>query len=155
MKIVTEGDFNYDYYDFVSINSDNYFIHKKGGLVYKLVNDTIKRLDKSFNHLMQTSASLFTYKSKINRYGGYGFWSDRDFITYFDFDLLEWEVLSPENSKFFPIGSHDNLYQLTNDDVYFFNGTSINPNNRIKYYYYDKAWKYNFTSKKMEISRKH
>lgn len=112
------------------------------------MNDPIKRIDKSFNHLMQSNSTLFSYKSKIYRYGGYGFWSARDFITYFDFDILEWEVINPEHSKSFPKGTFGGLHQLINDEIYFFNGQSVTPNNRVKHYFNDEVWKYNFTSKK-------
>jgi len=151
LELTIEGDFKFQDYTTLSVNSVNYFIHRKGGLVFQLKNDTIKRIDKSFNHLMQNSSNIFSYNSKILRYGGYGFWSDRNFITSFDTDIFEWLVLSAENSKEFPEGTSSGFYQLINDEVYFFNGSSVNPKDRVLNYFTDAVWKYNFTAKSWEF----
>src|SRR5690606_14710758 len=95
VKIVVDPEFEFDKYTPLLLDSTHYFVHNLGGLVYILRNDSIKRIDNSFNHKMQVSSNIFVYNSKILRFGGYGFWSARDFLTYFDSDLLEWEVVSP------------------------------------------------------------
>lgn len=148
LKLTIEDDFKFVEYETRLINSENYFIHAKGGLVYKLTNDTIKRIDKSFNHLMHVAATTFTYKNKIYRYGGYGFWSARNFITYFDSEISEWMVLTAENSKEFPEqGTFSSFHQLINDEVYFFKGQSVKNENRYEFYNNEQVWKYNFSSK--------
>jgi len=131
----------------VLVNSNYYFVHNHGGIVYKLQNDTIKRIDNSFNHKMQINSNIFVYDDKIVRYGGYGFWSARNFFTYFDTDLLEWETISPVNSKEVPKGTFDGLYILDNDNAYFFNGKSIDDFNKTEMYFNNEVWKYNFKLK--------
>ena len=131
----------------VLVNSNYYFVHTAGGIVYALQNDTIKRIDNSFNHKMQINSNIFVYDDKILRYGGYGFWSARNFFTYFDTDLLEWEALSPDNSKEVPKGTFDGLYILDKDDAYIFNGKSIDDFNKTEMYFNNEVWKYNFKLK--------
>ena len=128
----------------VLVNSNYYFVHTQGGIVYKLQNDTIKRIDNSFNHKMQINSNIFVYDDKIVRYGGYGFWSARNFFTYFDNDLLEWETISPVNSIEVPKGTFDGLYLLDKDDAYIFNGKSIDDSNKTEMYFNKEVWKYNF-----------
>jgi hypothetical protein len=137
------------------INSNQYFIHKEGGLVYKLKNDTLKRIDNSFNHLMQSGSNIFTYNSKIYRFGGYGFWSSRNFFTFFDEDLKEWEVENPVNSKIFPDGTASGLHFLDKDDLYIFNGQVMNPNDLKIEMPNNEVWKYNFIKKTWKFLGKH
>ena len=60
-----------------------YFIHGSGGMVYMIKNDTVRRVDKSFDHQMQHGACWFEHNNTAFSYGGYGFWSNRDFFTYY------------------------------------------------------------------------
>lgn len=143
IKIVVDPQFEFMGCKPVPVNSNYYFVHTAGGIVYKLQNDTIKRIDNSFNHKMQINSNIFVYDDKILRYGGYGFWSARNFFTYFDTDLLEWETISPVNSKEVPKGTFDGLYFLDNDEAYFFNGKSIDDFNKTEMYFNNEVWKYN------------
>ncbi|HCE54032.1 MAG TPA: hypothetical protein DER05_03110 [Lutibacter sp.] len=144
VKIVVGPQFGFIGAKPVLVNSNYYFVHTQGGIVYKLQNDTIKRIDNSFNHKMQINSNIFVYDDKILRYGGYGFWSARNFFTYFDTDLLEWETISPVNSKEVPKGTFDGLYILDNDNAYIFNGKSIDDFNKTEMYFNNEVWKYNF-----------
>jgi len=146
VKMIVDNDFAFKDYNPLLVNSKHYFVHFEGGFVYALHNDTIKRIDKSFNHKMQYKSNQFVYDSKILRYGGYGFWSARNFLTYFDPDLLEWETISPVNSKEVPKGTFDGLHFLDNDEAYFFNGISIDDLNKTERYFNNEVWKYNLKS---------
>ena len=128
----------------VLVNSNYFFVNTAGGIVYKLQNDTIKRIDNSFDHKMQINSNIFVYDDKIVRYGGYGFWSARNFFTYFDTDLLEWETISPVNSKEVPTGTFDGLHILDHDNAYIFNGKIIDDFNKTDMYFNNEVWKYNF-----------
>lgn len=143
VKIVVDPQFEFKYYKPLLVNSKYYFVQTGGGLVYALQNDTIKRIDNSFNHKMQINSNLFVYDAKILKYGGYGFWSARNFLTYFDTDLLEWEAISPVNSKEVPKGTFDGLYILDHDNAYIFNGKSIDDFNKTEMYFNNEVWKYN------------
>ncbi|OGS70600.1 MAG: hypothetical protein A3F91_08940 [Flavobacteria bacterium RIFCSPLOWO2_12_FULL_35_11] len=143
VKIVVDPQFEFMGCKPVLVNSNYYFVHTQGGIVYKLQNDTIVRVDNSFNHKMQINSSIFVYDDKIVRYGGYGFWSARNFFTYFDTDLLEWETISPVNSKEVPKGTFDGLYILDHDNAYIFNGKSIDDFNKTEMYFNNEVWKYN------------
>jgi len=125
------------------IDTVNYFVTTEGGMVSVLENDTIKRIDRSFNHLMQHGSILFAYESRIYKYGGYGFWSDRNFFTYFDDKTKEWEVVDPINSKSIPDGTHSGYHIKSDDDIYFFNGFKINPYRRKERIINNEVWKFN------------
>jgi hypothetical protein len=148
ISITIDPAFNYKEYTPLVVDSISYFIHNKGGLVYQNRNDSIVRIDNSFNHLMQNNSSIFEYDSKIHRFGGYGFWSARNFITYFDNKLNEWEIINPINSEEIPEEAFGGLHLLIEDDLYVFNSSYNNPVNRYENVFNKKLWNYNFNDKK-------
>ena len=144
-------DFKFNEYTPLINNSKHYFIHSSGGLVYLNRNDSIVRIDNSFNHLMQSNSAIFSYKDTIHRLGGYGFWSARNFITFYDENLNEWEVINPEHSKQLPKGLINGEHFLLDDELYIFNSYYINPLNRHEHVYNDNVWKYNFNKKQWKL----
>lgn len=95
---------------------------------------------------MQCHANHFVFDSKLIKFGGYGFWSARNFLTYFDNDMQEWQTLMSVNSEELPKGTFAGLYFLNDDDVYFFNGRSINGFNKTEFFN-KEVWKYNLKLK--------
>ena len=73
-------------------NGEIYFVYRGVGEVYGLKNDTLKRIDKSFRHENQFSGNLFTHKNKIFCFGGYGLFTTKNFISYFNVKFKEWMV---------------------------------------------------------------
>lgn len=138
-KLFAEDNLSYP----MIIDNVNYFVSNEGGMVSILKNDTIKRIDRSFNHQMQHGSIVFNYKSKIYKYGGYGFWSNRNFFTYFDDKTKEWEVVDPINSKSIPDGSYGGMSILDGDNIYIFNGQKINPYRRKERILSNEVWKFN------------
>ncbi|MBT8384202.1 MAG: hypothetical protein KJO83_00675, partial [Bacteroidia bacterium] len=142
-KVFIPSEFNFKGYVPMRIDTTQYFVSEHGGLVYVMKNDSIYRIDKSFDHRMQNSSIVFEHDSKLIKYGGYGFWSSRNFFTYFDEKSKEWEVISPVNSTNMPDGTHDGNFIKNGNDIYLFNGLKVNPYDRIQFIKNDEVWKYN------------
>ena len=103
--------FNIEDFSPIKTDSSFYFISKTGGSVLKLKENTLDRIDNSFNHKMQIGSSIFQYNNEIYRYGGYGFFSARNFIVKYDYLTNEWESLILNNSDV-PKARHDNSFLL-------------------------------------------
>lgn len=131
----------------VCLNSQIYFIEGFGGKVYKLVGSEIVRIDNSFTHKMQINSTIFTYNDTIYRYGGYGFWSQRNFFTFYNTSSNEWDVLPPIGSKVVPQGSHSSEIIINKDDFYIFGGLTLNPLNPLEYQNNKDVWKFNIKNK--------
>ena len=135
------------YGETVCINSNIYFIQNEGGKVYKLKDNRIERIDNSFTHKMQINSSIFSYKDTIYRYGGYGFWSNRNFFTYFDKTSFEWEVVSPRGSKELPRGSQGSLVSIKGDDIFVFGGFKLEKFQPLNHILNNEVWKFNVKTK--------
>ena len=93
--------------NFKTINfpDKTYFVLNGGGPVLTFDNKSLIRIDNSVEQRNQFGAALFLHENKIFMYGGYGFWTYKDYLTYFDFSSNQWELykLNPKN-KFIPEG---------------------------------------------------
>ena len=119
-----------------------------GGSVFKSINDTLVKIDNSFNHRMTHQSAVFIQNDTIFKFGGYGYWSNRNFMTFYDKKTKEWEyyntntILSPP-----PVASIK--HSLIDNEFYFLQGDksitaakpSRNPNKEIwKFSFIDRKW---------------
>ena len=134
----------------VSVNFKYYFLDPQGGAVYLFENNKFKRIDTSYKHRMQIESSVFTYKNEIYKYGGYGFWSNRNFITKFNFETNQWDFVPHLNSKELPSGSHKSNVKIIGDDLYVYGGLKVNEFNPDIIEDNNEIWKFNFINKVWE-----
>jgi hypothetical protein len=107
---------------FTIINSKELYIISNGaGPVFVYRDNTFKRIDNSSLHKNQFGGARFIYNNKIHIYGGYGFWSFKSFITFFDNNISQWDLLYNE-SKYTPPGRWKPIYNLINDKLYVLGG---------------------------------
>ena len=109
---------------FTIINSNNLYIVSNGaGPVFIYRNNTFERIDNSSLHKNQFGGARFIYNNKIHIYGGYGFWSFKSFITFFDENISQWDLLY-NDSKYTPDGRWKPIYNIINDKLYVLGGRS-------------------------------
>lgn len=129
--------------DYVSINDKDYLLDQLGGMVYEFKNDSLYRIDNSFTHKMQLGSSVFVYKNHFYKYGGYGFWSNRNFITKFSFITKQWELVSFVNSKEIPDGSSKSYSKMIGDYLYILGGITQLKNNPLVTKENTEVWRFN------------
>lgn len=125
-----------------------FFVERFGGIVHQLVEDSIVRVDKSFSHGMQLNATLFSRNDTIMRFGGYGFWSARNFFTYFSPDSKEWELLTPYGSKEVPDGRFGSWICQNDSLVYVLKGFVVNKKNPVAVDSVSDVWQFNVNKRK-------
>lgn len=125
------------------VNSRLYFVENHGGLILQLEGDSLRRIDNSFSHRMQSNSSTFVRNDTIMRYGGYGFWSYRNFFNYFDTTTKEWELLVPYGSEVLPQGvTHPEITQ-DNEQIYVLWGFYKNLQHPNQSLALDEIWAFN------------
>ena len=135
--------YNIENFTVVRVNEKFFFIQNTGGLVLEIKNDTLIRIDKSYEHKMQISSSVFTNNNEIFRYGGYGFFGARELIVKYDFESNEWEAVKM-NSKINPVGRFDNAHYIKNNNLYIIGGTTVDKLDREKRVKLNDVWKFSF-----------
>ena len=105
------------------IKNELYIISNGAGPVFKLDQNSFIRTDNTTLHKNQFGGARFVYNDKIHIYGGYGFWSFKNFITFFDENIKQWDLLY-NNSKYLPQGRWKPIYNLLGDKLYVLGGRS-------------------------------
>jgi hypothetical protein len=132
------------------INNKLFITQNLGGIVYEVRGNELVRIDHSFEHKMQINSQHFVHDNRIFRFGGYGFWSARNFFTYFDVNSKEWENYSPVQGDQIPPGIFDVNQFKSGDDITYFNGVTINPFDNLKFERSQDIWHFNLRSKTWE-----
>ncbi|MFT5102641.1 MAG: hypothetical protein ACI86C_000283 [Candidatus Latescibacterota bacterium] len=133
-------------FGFVNSLSENYFLDPLGGGTFLFKNYSLSKIDNSYKHRMQIESSVFIYKENIYKYGGYGFWSDRNIITRFDFKTNEWELVPFLNSKTIPKGRHKSITKVIGDQLYVIGGLSINEFNPLVIEKNNEIWQFDLVN---------
>ena len=130
-------------FDKMEVLSDGiYFTKSLGGYVWKLQNDSLQRIDRSFEHRMQINSTQFVHNNHIYRYGGYGFWSNRNFFTKYDAEIREWDVVPPINTQEIPEGTKDNRIVYNGNKVIVFGGNTLDQKDLVTNVNTNDVWQY-------------
>lgn len=124
----------------------NFLINPMGGELFSLNKGKINKIDNSYTHKNQLLSSIFILNDTLFRFGGYGFFDARNFITFFSSKTLEWEVMKT-NSKKFPAGTFDSKFFINNNSLFIIGGYGIDPNDRTKNISINEIWKFSFVKK--------
>ena len=121
--------------------------------MYVYENNTLERIDKSFEHRNKFHSYDFSYNKQIFSFGGYGLFDDNNLLTYFADKTQEWhEFLYHKSGNEIPSKRKIPVGQV-NDDVLFIGGgisknvdSKLNiSNNRLTDF-----WKLDLTSRSWE-----
>ena len=113
-------------YNFFNIKGKNYLVNKGCGEVYEFRNDSIVRIDNSFQHKNQFNSCPLVYKDEIYYFGGYGLFTFKNILTKFDLKTKEWEIIKYNNYKNVPEPRDHAISFLKNDNLYVISGYSEN-----------------------------
>ena len=78
-----------------------HLFHNGGGVVFEELEGSFKRVDNSTLHLNQGSSFYFETGGKLHLYGGYGLWAHKDYITFYDPTVKQWDI-KYHNSNYVP-----------------------------------------------------
>ena len=131
-------------------HNELHFLDPLGGAVYAYELGGINRIDRSYQHRMQIEAFVMNHNDTIFKYGGYGFWSMRNFFTFFEPVSKEWEIFPPINSKEIPTGTSGNIFVEKDNKIIIFSGKQLNKNNLTDQFYNNEIWSFDFTHKTWE-----
>ena len=124
---------------------------KLGGSILKIKRDSIFRIDNSYEHKMQIGSIEFVRNDTIFRYGGYGFFENRNFFTFYDKKINEWETLDI-NGDIIPERITDFIYHFSKDKLYISGGYIFDEFKKDLKYKNLKSYVFDFNSKKWSLN---
>ncbi len=118
-------EFSHKEYLSVSTSNDLYLVSVGAGPVFKKDGNQFIRIDNTSLHRNQVWGSFFVYNDKIHIYGGYGFWSFKNYITFYDSNIKQWDIVY-NNSAYIPKGRGKAISLISSDDkLYVLGGSTI------------------------------
>lgn len=138
---------SFDDYQPVVMQSVLYLVKDRGGSLLKWENGSWVRLDNFSENKMQAGSTVFAREGRIYRYGGYGFWSCRNFFTYYDPAISNWEILAPVNTNELPQGTSGTDMIDLREQTYFLRGEKVIPSNPMRREPSLECWAFNWKKK--------
>ena len=134
--------------NFFTIISSNklYLVSNGAGPVFLRDGNSFKRIDNSSLHKNQFGGARFIFNNKIHIYGGYGFWSFKNFISFFDENIKQWDLVY-NDSKFIPPGRWKPIYNLINDKLFVLGGRTGSPGSQGQDEPFSDVFYFDFSSK--------
>ena len=121
-----EKGFNNINFKIIIDKNKTYFVLSGGGPVLQLEKDSLFRIDNSVEQRNQFGAAVFNHDNKLFMYGGYGFWSFKSYMTYFDFSSNQWELFRTQSQNQ-PNPRWKPIYHLIENKLYVLGGRSQLP----------------------------
>ena len=121
-----EKGFNNINFKIITDKNKTYFVLSGGGPVLQLEKDSLFRIDNSVEQRNQFGAAVFNHDNKLFMYGGYGFWSFKSYMTYFDFSSNQWELFRTQSQNQ-PNPRWKPIYHLIENKLYVLGGRSQLP----------------------------
>lgn len=114
---------------FFKDNTNGYLMHNSGGIIYKFDGTNFIRIDDSFEFNSQYQSFPFVYKGAIHNFGGYGLFTFKNIITYFNESKKETELVNTKTpiSKL-PFGRKKMFAQLEGDKLFIGSGYGYDNN---------------------------
>lgn len=124
-----------------------YVVSKSGGGIWSVDKSGLKRIDNSFDHKMTFGSNVFVHRDTIFKFGGYGYWSNRNFLTYFSTTSKEWEYYEVNPDTYLPPAVSRAIGVYHNGQFYFDGGSTIDSHNGITDIPSNKVWRFDFLNK--------
>ena len=134
---------DYPNYNPIWYQNQLHLLSQRGGLLYRVENDSTIRLDNSFQHRKQFQSNDFVYRDTLFRYGGYGFWRANNFFTYFDHSTDEWEYYSI-NGYTVPEEAYDGKTFLLENTFYVLGGQTVSESTGLSAEKSNQIWTFDF-----------
>lgn len=132
----------------MAIGKSHYLFVQDGcGMVYELKNDTLKRIDKSFDQRHQFSSAMYAEGGIAYMFGGYGLFTSKNTHTYFDIETKEWYQVHHKGEDC-PSARNTPLQIKTNQGLYVLGGYEKRLNKDIVL---NDIWYFNFKTKKWNL----
>jgi len=114
-------------YRSVVLNEKLHLFHNGGGVVFEEFEGSFKRVDNSTLHLNQESGFYFEKDNRLHLYGGYGLWTHKEYITFYDPTVKQWDI-NYHNSDYVPTARWKAIGDYTGNKLYVLGGRTGDSN---------------------------
>ena len=114
-------------YRSILLNEKLHLFHNGGGVVFEEFEGSFRRVDNSTLHLNQASGFYFEIDNRLHLYGGYGLWTHKEYITFYDPTVKQWDI-NYHNSNYVPTARWKAIGDYANNKLYVLGGRTGDSN---------------------------
>ena len=118
---------NNNEYRSIVLNEKLHLFHNGGGVVFEEFEGSFRRVDNSTLHLNQASSFYFEIDNRLHLYGGYGLWTHKEYITFYDPTVKQWDI-NYHNSSYVPTARWKAIGDFTGNKLYVLGGRTGDSN---------------------------
>ena len=118
---------DYNKFRFFEINGKKIYLNRVSGIVFERKEDSIFRIDKSYDDKMHTGSLDFVYNDTLFRFGGYGYFHTNKNLIYYNEIENEWDLIKYKNYEDIQPFSTVGFHYIKNNKLYVI-GFDNNPN---------------------------
>ena len=140
---------------FITDGDQGYLMHNSGGVLYEFDGTNFKRLDESFEFNTQYQSFPFLYNGSVYNFGGYGLFTFKNILTYFNKSKKETELVGITSAiSKSPSGRKKMLGQISEGVLFIGSGYGLDndkENASQKGIILDDYWTFDFKTKKWSL----
>ncbi len=137
---------NNNEYRSIVLNEKLHLFHNGGGVVFEELEGSFKRVDNSTLHLNQASGFYFEIDNRLHLYGGYGLWTHKEYITFYDPTVKQWDI-NYHNSDYVPTARWKAIGDYAGNKLYILGGRTGDSNIDLNVDFdLDDVFSYDFNS---------
>lgn len=140
---------------FISNGNKGYLMHNSGGVIYQFDGMNFNRIDESFEFNTQYQSFPFLYNGSIYNFGGYGLFTFKNILTYFNESKKETELITSNTSiSKSPFGRKKMFGQIVGDNLFIGYGYGYDndkQNGSKEAIVLDDYWKFNLKTRKWDL----
>tara|TARA_A100001011_G_scaffold28856_1_gene28056 strand:- start:51653 stop:53074 length:1422 start_codon:yes stop_codon:yes gene_type:complete len=118
---------NNNEYRSIVLNEKLHLFHNGGGVVFEQFEGSFRRVDNSSLHLNQASGFYFEINNRLHLYGGFGLWTHKEYITFYDPKVKQWDI-NYHNSNYVPAARWKAIGDYTDNKLYVLGGRTGDSN---------------------------
>lgn len=140
---------------FITDGDQGYLMHNSGGVLYEFDGTNFKRLDESFEFNSQYQSFPFLYNGSVYNFGGYGLFTFKNILTYFNKSKKETEFVGITTAiTKSPSGRKKMFGQISEGILFIGSGYGLDndkENGCQKGIILDDYWTFDFKTKKWSL----
>lgn len=118
---------NNNEYRSIVLNEKLHLFHNGGGVVFEEFEGSFRRVDNTTLHLNQASGFYFEIDNRLHLYGGYGLWTHKEYITFYDPTVKQWDI-NYHNSNYVPTARWKAIGDYAGNKLYVLGGRTGDSN---------------------------
>ena len=118
LKINHPKDFNPQNYSCFKFENRSILLNNRSGMLYEIINDSVVRLDKSYDDRIHSRSLNFSFNDTLYKFGGYGYYHAHNLLTFYDKTTKEWDLVKYKGHGKIDGFSFDGIHFIKENKLY-------------------------------------